>query len=197
MNIFGKKYKLASDEQLMVFIQQGNETAFLELYNRYSKKLLYYFFRMLSGDQEKAQDFLQDLFLKIVEKPEMFNEQKKFSTWLYTIAHNQCKNEYRRLEIRRKFNQQEKDNGKFSESDRGIEKFLDSKLFHHALENELYKFEPEQRLVFILRFQEDLPIKEISVITGMKEGTVKSKLFYMIKKLGQNLKDLNPVYNEV
>ncbi|UCF63290.1 MAG: sigma-70 family RNA polymerase sigma factor [bacterium] len=197
MNFLRKKYKLTSDEQLMMFVQQGNEDAFLELYERYSKKLLYYFYRMLFGDHEKAQDFLQDLFLKIVEKPELFDHQKKFSTWLYTIAHNQCKNEYRRLEIRRRFNQKEKDSGKFSESGNGMEKYLDTKLFQSALEKKLYKLGPEQRLIFILRFQEDLSIKEISEITGMKEGTLKSRLFYLTRKLGQDLKDLNPVYSEV
>jgi len=181
----------------MGYIQQGNEAAFLELYDRYNRKLLYFFFRMLSGDHEKAQDFLQDLFMKIVEKPEQFDQQKKFSTWIYTIANNQCKNEFRRLEIRRKFNHQQRNLEHSAVSDEPMERYLDTKSFRASLESELRKFKPEQRLVFILRFQEDLPIKEIAEITGMKEGTVKSKLFYTSRKLEQILKDLNPVYSEV
>ena len=64
MPLFQKKYDTLTDEKLMAHIQRGDTAAFDELYTRYSKRLLYYFHRMLGGDGEKAQDFLQDLFLK-------------------------------------------------------------------------------------------------------------------------------------
>lgn len=78
-----KKYKKFSDEKLLEFIQQKNSTgqeAFDELYERYSRPLLYYFHRMLGGQTERAQDFLQDLFLKIVVRPELFNPAQRFRT---------------------------------------------------------------------------------------------------------------------
>lgn len=196
MSLFRKKYQEESDEVLMIHIRQGNKTAFEKLYDRYSKRILYYFYRMLNGDQDKAQDFLQDLFLKMVEKPELFDEHKKFSTWIYTVAYNQCKNEYRRLKVRRQYNKDEETLENIPETAHGPEERLDSKLFLSALEKELDKLEPEKRLVFILRYQENLAVKEIAEVAGLKEGTVKSKLFYITKKLADNLQDLNPLNNE-
>ncbi len=84
----------------MEFIQWGDTAAFDELYQRYSQRLLYYFYRMLGGDEDRAQDFLQDLFLKIIEKPNQFVSKQRFSNWIFTVTHNMCKNEYRRLSVR-------------------------------------------------------------------------------------------------
>ena len=97
MPVFKKKYINLSDEQLMARIIKNDAHAFNEIYNRYSHRLLIFFLRALGGHDEKAQDFLQDVFLKIIEKPYMFSVDKKFSTWIFTIANNLCKNEYRRL----------------------------------------------------------------------------------------------------
>lgn len=196
MSLFRQKNQEESDEVLMIQIRQGDKTAFEKLYDRYSKRMLYYFYRMLNGDQDKAQDFLQDLFFKIIEKPELFDEHKKFSTWIYTVAYNQCKNEYRRLKVRRPYNQDGENLENIPETAHGPEQRLDTKSFLSALEMELNKLEPEKRLVFILRYQENLTVKEIAEVAGLKEGTVKSKLFYITKKLADNLRDLNPVNNK-
>ncbi|MDP7122228.1 MAG: sigma-70 family RNA polymerase sigma factor, partial [Candidatus Marinimicrobia bacterium] len=76
-------------------------SAFDELYARYSSRLFHYFYRMLGGNPEKARDFLQDIFFKIVENPDRFHTGNRFSSWVFTIAHNMCKNEYRRLDVRK------------------------------------------------------------------------------------------------
>ena len=76
----------------MLYVLQGKEKAFTELYTRYAKPMLYFFYQRLYQDEPKAQDFLQDLFLKIIEKPQLFDRDKKFKTWLYTVATNMCKN---------------------------------------------------------------------------------------------------------
>jgi RNA polymerase sigma-70 factor (ECF subfamily) len=101
MGIFRKNYSEVSDEELMQNIRQGNTGAFDELYRRYNRRLLLYFYRMLGGDSEKAQDFLQDLFLKIFEKNNLFRNEARFSSWIFTVAHNMCKNEYRWLSVRK------------------------------------------------------------------------------------------------
>ncbi len=94
------KYSRISDEHLMISVHHGDVYAFNELYNRYSKRLLYYFYRMLGSSQEKSRDFLQDIFIKIIERPELFDTTRKFSTWIFSVAHNMCKNEYRRMAVR-------------------------------------------------------------------------------------------------
>ena len=86
----------------MKYTQNGNINALGLIYDRYKNRLFVFFLRMLGGDQIKAQDFLQEVFLKIVEKPNLFDSNKMFSSWIFTIAYNLCKNEYRRLAVRKR-----------------------------------------------------------------------------------------------
>ena len=175
----------------MLYMTKGKEKAFDELYKRYSKKIVFFFYQRLYQDNEKAQDFLQDLFLKIIEKPELFKEGTKFSTWIYTMASNMCKNEYRRNTVRgtkvEGFDLNEiLDEIPFI----AIEK-EDRELFMDSLNKELNKMDENQSLTFILRHQEHFSIKEISEIMECSEGTVKSRLFYTVKKLAENLEMFN------
>ncbi|RQW04786.1 MAG: sigma-70 family RNA polymerase sigma factor [Calditrichaeota bacterium] len=199
MDIFRKKYSRFSDEELMRLIRISDIHAFDEIYRRYSKRILHYFYRMLGESENKAQDFLQDLFLKIVEKPERFDSSKKFSTWIFAIAYNQCKNEYRRLGVRQAYaRERSRENSDFlHQSESPVEKELDRKSLRQSLIRELTKYDPGTRHVFLLRLQENMSIREISEITGYKEGTVKSKLFYITRKLAENLKEYHPLYKEV
>jgi RNA polymerase sigma-70 factor (ECF subfamily) len=201
MSILKHKYKKLGDEKLMQCIQQGDASAFDELYGRYSKRLLFYFFRELGGDEEKAQDFLQDVFLKIVEKPGLFCTKRKFSTWIFTVAYNMCKNEYRRMEVR---NVVDNNVDIIDETQPGIdddyhqvERNIDQKAFERALIAELEKLEDGHRSAFLLRYQQNLTIKEIGDILGCSEGTIKSRLFYTTHKLATRLKAFNPYQAEV
>ena len=200
MAIFSNKYKKYTDEKLMQCIQRADTSAFNELYDRYSKRLLFYFFRELGGDEEKAQDFLQETFLKIVEKPELFDVERKFSTWVFTVAYNMCKNEYRRQEVRNIIennpNMDEISQG-FDSEYHHAEKKIDQKIFESALLAELEKFDDGHRSVFLLRYQQNLSVKEIGEILGCSEGTVKSRLFYTTQKLANRLKAFNPYKAEV
>jgi RNA polymerase sigma-70 factor (ECF subfamily) len=200
MITFKAKYKKLGDEQLMQNIQQGNVSAFNELYDRYGKRLLFYFFRELGGDEEKAQDFLQELFLKIVEKPTLFCTERKFSTWIFTVAYNMCKNEYRRLEIRNVIDNNVDVHEIPSDVDSDYhptERNIDQEAFENALMAELEKLEDGHRSTFLLRFQQNLTLKEIGDILGCSEGTIKSRLFYTTHKLASRLKAFNPYRAEV
>lgn len=95
-----KKTETYTDEKLMQKITQGDQIAFTILYKRYKNRLYYYFYRMLNNSSNQANDFLQELFMKIVEKPEAFNSEYKFAAWIFTLAGNMCKNEYRKRETR-------------------------------------------------------------------------------------------------
>jgi RNA polymerase sigma-70 factor (ECF subfamily) len=200
MVVFKHRYKKFDDEKLMECIQRGDTSAFNELYNRYSKRLLFYFFRELGGDEEKAQDFLQEIFLKIIEKPDLFCTEKKFSTWIFAVAYNMCKNEYRRLEVRSVVNSTANMDGTSQDLDSDyhqLERNMDQKTFENALIAELEKFDDGHRSAFLLRYQQDFSIKEIGEILSCSEGTVKSRLFYTTQKLAAKLKAFNPYKTEV
>ncbi|MGV3508593.1 MAG: RNA polymerase sigma factor [Sphingobacteriaceae bacterium] len=195
-SINGKKYNKSSDEELMLLIIQGNHRAFEELYKRYSKNMLYFFYQRLQQNNEKSQDFLQDLFLKVIEKANRFDSSKKFKIWLYTMAANMCKNEYRRVEVRGVQVGDFDFNELFQESSTAhlADKF-DKNLFTRLLTNELSKLDENHSLTFELRYINHLSINEISTVMECSEGTVKSRLFYTIRKLSHKLEMFNP-YNE-
>ncbi|PJC62328.1 MAG: RNA polymerase subunit sigma-70 [Flavobacteriales bacterium CG_4_9_14_0_2_um_filter_32_27] len=182
-----KKYNISSDEELMLYVSKGKEKAFDELYKRYAKKLLYFFFQKLN-DEDKANDFLQDLFLKIIEHPNKFDETKKFSSWIYSIAHNMCKNEFRNEALH-----VSKNNFFKEKQENNVTPFfceIDLKLFNAALHQELNKLEEIHKLTFELRYMHELTLNEIAEVTEVSLGTVKSRLFYTTKKLAKSLQFL-------
>lgn len=192
--LFFKNHQSVSDEQLMDKIRQGDEQSFSLLYDRYADKMMRYFYRMLGQNREKAEDFTQDIFTKIIEKPELFDSDKKFSTWIYAIAHNMCKNEYRRLEVRKNTVQEEPNPNRTKDLDgENFVDHMDRKTFVKMLEIELALLDDKHRTTFLMRYQEEMSIKEISDALGISEGTVKSRLFYTVRKLSEKLKifDLN------
>ena len=88
LGFFKKRYDNKSDEELMVLLERGDQSAFGELYQRYAQRIHRFFYRMLRQDEEFANDQTQDLFLHILERPHLFDSKRKFSTWISTIAYN-------------------------------------------------------------------------------------------------------------
>jgi len=174
-----------SDEILIKRVSALDEDAFTQLYQRYAPRMLRYFYRMLNQDEELAQDFVQDLFLKLIEKADRFDARHKFSTWIFTLAANMCKNEYRKRNIRDQF----KVNQSYNESvlNPRIEDHIDQQAFSQELTQALERLSPDQKNAFILRYQEGLSVKEISQISRCAQGTVKSRIYYGLKKLANNL----------
>lgn len=169
-------------------ITNGDTLAFSELYGRYKGKMLYYFFRMLGSNEDKAQDFLQDLFMRIVEKPDLFDSSRKFSTWIYSVAHNMCKNEYRKLEVRKVIDKNAEGEALNKAADNNLQdKETDINRFTSALHSELAQLDNDKKTTFLLRFKEGLSIKEIGETMECSEGTVKSRLFYTNKILSNKL----------
>lgn len=173
-------------------VASGDKRAFDRLYTRYSGALMRYFHRMLWRDKEKAEDFVHDFFMKIIKQPDAFDAKRKFSTWMYSVAHNMCKNEYRRMEIRRPAEFESVSGGLVSDQPEAGKR-IDRKAFMNSLGAELEKLDENQRTVFVLRFEENLSIKEIGDIMDVSEGTVKSRLFYTLRKLSDRLKVYGPV----
>ncbi|HRI35244.1 MAG TPA: RNA polymerase sigma factor [Saprospiraceae bacterium] len=91
--------KIASDEELMTRVAKGNKEAFEELYDRYFGKLTA-FAHIYFEDIQQAEDVVQEVFIKIIEKPEKFDSSKKFSTWVYVVTANLCKQSIRNAKNR-------------------------------------------------------------------------------------------------
>lgn len=81
-----------SDEELVKKITDGDKELYREVVERYQAKLLRYVLSILNGNEAAAQDVTQEVFLKSYVKLNSFNQKKKFSSWIYRIAHNETIN---------------------------------------------------------------------------------------------------------
>lgn len=195
MRLFKPQHKTMTDEALMQAISNGDKRAFDELYDRYSKPLLGYFMRMLWRDREKSEDFVHDLFAKIVHKPEYFDPSRSFKTWVYSVANNMCKNEYKKAEVRKGMSNGLDHHYSLSDTSVNVMNEVQDSFFQEAFEKSLADLDDKHREAFSLRHMEGLSIKEIAEVLELNEGTVKSRLFYATKYLAESLKEFNPVEN--
>jgi RNA polymerase sigma-70 factor (ECF subfamily) len=186
--MFKNRLKLTTDEALMHLVQQGDARALSELYSRHSKPMLRYFYRMLWRDAALAQDFLQDLFVKLIERPNHFNTEKRFATWIYSVAHNMCKNEYRKHQNHAAYkNEMLQPEGKEST----IVSDIDQQEFIKALDHTMSQWEEDDRSLFVLRNEMEMSFQEIATVLDCPEGTVKSRWFYLRKGLAQQFHEFH------
>jgi RNA polymerase sigma-70 factor (ECF subfamily) len=189
-------HKQQSDEELMVQLMSHHtpvsakqaEAALVELHRRYSKKLLGYFIKMLNKDVDLAQDFVQDIFLKLMEKKHLFDPDKRFYSWIFAIASNMCKTAYRHQGKTVSLHAEMNHPGGLDEN------LAEKKLFLKALQDSIDKLEHHHKTVFVLRYLEHFPLNEIAEITESSLGTVKSRLFYATKKITDQLKHFDPSF---
>lgn len=184
-----KQNAVFTDEELMDRIRNCDCKCFEELYDRYHKRLFNFIFRIVN-DREKAEDFLHDVFIKVMESHDRFDMTRKFSTWIYTIAINLCRNE-----MRNQLNRKQLIALNFIPdfiSPAIQNENIDKRNFKHELNKLIGEMDEENKTILLLRFHEELSISQISSIVGLAEGTVKSRLFYMLKKMANQLSVYNP-----
>ena len=193
MRIFKPQYGKLPDEELLVLMAKGNQRAFDEVYSRYSQPLFGYFMKLLARDKEKCEDMVHDLFAKIIRKPDYFDVNRSFRTWVYSVASNMCKNEYKRMAVRKNV-KNDIEPAEFIQSSSDTLKTVHEKSFSDSLHHELNKMDEKHKSVFVLRHFDGFSMKEIAEALEINEGTVKSRLFYATKSLAGTLKQFNPIY---
>lgn len=174
-----------SDNQLMELVAESDRAAFTELYSRWAGRIRYFFLRLYSFNGYMADDRTQDTFLKVLEKASGFDNTQRFSPWLYSIAYNLFKNDLRRQQLENTFRNSIKNvpAGEMPQTERLFDLKQSTEFINKALDI----LGDETKTIFVLRHAEELSIPEIARITGLPEGTVKSRLFYAMKKLSENL----------
>jgi RNA polymerase sigma-70 factor (ECF subfamily) len=175
--------KELTDSQVVQAFLDGEHRAFGELVRRYDSRLVNFVYRTV-GDRERAQDLVQETFVRVYRHLHRFDQTKKFSTWIYTIAGNLAKNELRNrsrnpLVLFQTLKQNwdadhrplEWEDTQFKPDDLYRKRFVREKV------EEAVKQLPEHhRVVFVLRELEGKTYEEIAEITGVNLGTVKSRL---------------------
>src|SRR5512139_2297810 len=91
----GRKPRIPSDEHLLVAIAAGNQPAFNEIFDRYSKQI-YNFINKQVVEHESVEDLVQEVFLRVYKSARNFDPEKKFSSWIYKIALNEVKRHWKR-----------------------------------------------------------------------------------------------------
>ncbi|HRT54187.1 MAG TPA: sigma-70 family RNA polymerase sigma factor, partial [Flavobacteriales bacterium] len=162
MGLLRTDHQAQSDERLMELIVRGDERAFGALYDRYQRKLISYFARMLWNDRERAQDLLQELFTRIARQPGSYDPARPFRTWLYSVANNMCKNEYRHEAVRKAAVPHLRA-GYNGTVDATHGDAVDRERFRERLDAELDRLDPDQKATFVMRYHEDMAIKEIAI----------------------------------
>jgi RNA polymerase sigma-70 factor (ECF subfamily) len=120
-----------------------------------------------------------DLFAKIIDRPELYKQGYEVKPWLFRIAANMCKNAYRKRSFENAYREQLEEH---QISTPTIELKIDEGIQSDMLCKALDRLDEDRKTMFLLRYQQDLSLKEIAVIFDLPEGTVKSRIFY-IKKL--------------
>jgi RNA polymerase sigma-70 factor (ECF subfamily) len=165
---------------------KDDDRAYNTLYHRHARRLMGFFYRQMGGDEPLAADLTQDTFMRVWTARDRF-AGSCFHTWLLTIGYNLLKNHYRHSE-------HEKDYESFAMQiqeqvgDNDIIDQLDQQAFDQALSRLLEKMPSESRLLFSLRFEEELTVPQIAVVMAVPEGTVKSRLHILTQTLKQKLK---------
>ncbi len=174
----------STDEQLMAFICKGNPKAFELLYDRFFDKLVW-FAQIFISEKQKAEDIVQEVFIKIIENPRQFDKNKKFTTWVYTITGNACKNTLRNEQNHSRIlgqNIQKNTNIQQQHS-------IDKSILREKIQTAFNELSEKEKSIYTLRFEQELSIKEIAEIENIPEGSVKSGIYYLLKKITPHLKE--------
>ncbi len=173
----------ASDSELVAQFLAGEKRAFTELVNRYQDRLLNFVYRMI-GDRDRAEDLVQETFVRVFRHLHRFDQSKKFSTWAYTIASNLAKNELRNRSrnplvlFQAIKSNWEADHRPLEWEDNTYrpDDLFRKRHLKELVESVVSELPEHHRVVFLLREMEGKTYEEISEITGVNLGTVKSRL---------------------
>jgi RNA polymerase sigma-70 factor (ECF subfamily) len=169
-----------SDEALLSSSLEGNRVAFDILVDRYYDRLYGYLLRFLK-DPEMAEDLLQETFLRVWRKRGEFRHIASFSTWIYTIAGNLARSEWRRRKRWRMLRlgpgeREEDPDIELSDPKAKPDLAAENRLAVNALVDAIQKLPERYREVVILRDMQGMTYEEIAGILQVPVGTVKSRL---------------------
>jgi RNA polymerase sigma-70 factor, ECF subfamily len=183
-----------SDEELAEAFRGGDRGAFDLLVRRYKDQLLNFAYRFL-GNSDDADDVVQETIIRFYRNPAAYRPIARFSTWLYTIAGNCAKSRLRQrkrhlfFSISRRTGSERGESYDLPDSAPGADRQTDSALREEAVQNALDRLPAKYREIVVLCDIQELTYEEITGITGLNMGTVKSRLNRARRKLQEMLKE--------
>jgi len=179
----------AGDEQLMLAYREGDAGAFDELYRRH-KGGLYRFVLRSVRDRAVAEELYQEVWMRAIEARGRYQVQAKFTTWLYTIAHNRLVDHWRKRALRVVSLDEESDPvDPPADPSLQPEKILEGKQSLARFVRVLEALPAAQREAFLLHEEAGMSVAEIAHATGANEEAAKSRLRYALSRLNEAFGD--------
>ncbi len=178
-----EELKQLDDSGVVAAHLAGNRLAFGELVERYQNRLLNFIYRT-TGDRERAEDLVQETFIRVYRHLHRFDQTKKFSTWIYTISSNLAKNELRNRSrnplvlFQTLMKNRDADTRPLEWEDNTYrpDDLFRKRHLKGQVDAAVDQLPEHHRTVFILREMEGKTYEEIAEITATNLGTVKSRL---------------------
>ncbi len=178
-----KTLKQLTDSEVVQHHLDGDPRAFGQLVDRYQRRLLNFVYRTI-GDRERGEDLVQEVFIRVHRHLHRFDQTKKFSTWIYTIASNLAKNELRNrsrnplvlFQTIKKHWEADHRPLQFEDKHHRPDDLFRKRHLRDLVEWSVAQLPDHHRTVFVLRELEGKTYEEIAEITGCNLGTVKSRL---------------------
>jgi RNA polymerase sigma-70 factor (ECF subfamily) len=172
-----------TDEQAMYAVKMGDLDKAAILFERY-KHRLFGFFLKFCRDEAQAQDMTQNTFYRMLKYRQSYNEAQSFKAWIYQIARNLLKDNYKENQI--KMTDLQSARQKHDTTTEPMMKNEQEQLLHNALE----KLPDDQREILVLSRFEELKYEEIGQILGISVANVKVKAHRAIQKLREIIQNL-------
>jgi RNA polymerase sigma factor (sigma-70 family) len=159
---------------------ETKEKAFTAIIKKYQEKL-YWHIRRMVVEHEDANDVLQNVFIRVWNGLENFREDSQLYTWLYRIATNECLSYLEQ--------QKRKSALPLDESESGLsnkivaDKFFDPNKLEWKLQLAIQQLPDKQRVVFTLRYYDEMPYEEMSRVLETSEGALKASYHHAVKKI--------------
>jgi RNA polymerase sigma-70 factor (ECF subfamily) len=178
-----EQLRASDDIAVVATFLAGESRAFEELVDRYQARLLNFVYRTI-GDRDRAEDLVQEVFIRVHRHLHRFDRTKKFSTWIYTIASNLAKNELRNrsrnplifFQSMRSEQDEEDRPLQFEDATSRPDDMYRKRHLRQLVEESVAALPAHHRQVFVLRELEGKSYEEIADITACNLGTVKSRL---------------------
>jgi len=168
------------DRMLLRRLRERDERAFRELVEEHRDRIFNLCYRML-GNRAEAEDVAQEVFIAVFKTIDQFREESKLSTWIYRVVVNHCKNRIKYLARRsaRAHDELDEENAPTDGAPsvpRRPDRQVEGAQLEKIMQDAIASLDEEQRTLVVLRDLEDLSMEEICEITGLPDGTVKSRL---------------------
>ncbi|MET0635728.1 MAG: sigma-70 family RNA polymerase sigma factor [Chitinophagaceae bacterium] len=172
----------ATDAELLsqFRVPATKERAYTTLIRKYQEKL-YWHIRRMVVDHDDANDVLQNVFIRVWKGLENFREDSQLYTWLYRIGTNECLTFLEQQKKRASISLSNEDSG-LSDKIRADEGFDANKL-EWKLQLAIQQLPEKQRIVFSLRYYDEMPYEEMSRVLDTSEGALKASYHHAVKKV--------------